>query len=635
MAEPSGYAGRIAFVDLSSGEVRVEQLDERLVDLFIGGKGFLYYLGYKMIAPSADPLNPRENVLIVAPGALAAHAPGASKVGFLAKSPLTNILCDTYAGQVFGSKMKMAGFDALVVTGAAEEPVYLYLENGRVEIRSAKHLWGSSTWDTAEAIRKETRLGASVAAIGPAGERLVRFANIIVDGFRAAGRCGLGAVMGAKKLKAIAAWGLRPPRRFDNDAWREAYLSTYRRIEEDEPTRAWARYGTNDGVSVCSRLSMCPGWHWRRPWLPEEEAKKLSGDEVLARQVSRDVYKKYAGVLWGWGCPVKCSKLVASKRKGLEHIIVKPEYENLSMLGVATGVLDPDEVIYIEWLVNRLGMDSISFGETVSWLMELYEDGLLTREELDGLTAEPRFGNPEAVKQLAQLVAARKGIGSILAEGVEKASRILGRGEDRAVHVKGLEAAAWDPRGRRGFAVSYATADVGASHLRGWPRPHQRPSQGPAKEMVKSFVEDRDHKALLDSLGLCAFVPYSDEEIEKLYAAVTGRKKTISELRLVGWRTEALARIHAALAGRVPEGDTVPKRWMEPIPEGPAKGERAALDWDDLREAIREFYRIRGYDEEYGVPRPDTLRKLGLEEFIEDAQRALIEAAKRNKPHLD
>jgi len=629
LAPVPGYAGRVAIVDLSSGKVRIEELSRELVELFVGGKGFLYYYGFSLIPPSIDPLDPEENVLIVAPGALAAHAPGASKIGFLAKSPLTNILCDTYAGQVFGSKMKMAGFDALIVTGASDEPIYLYLEDGRVEIRGAKHLWGSSTWDTVIGVRRETRSGASVAAIGPAGERLVRFANIIVDGFRAAGRCGLGAVMGAKKLKAIAVWGRRPPSRASVEEWREAYLAIYRRIERDEPTRAWARYGTNDGVSVCSRLSMCPGWHWKRPWLPEDEAKRLGGDEVLARELGRAGYKPYAGYLWGWGCPVKCSKLVSPRREGYEHIVVKPEYENLAMLGVATGVLDPDEVIYIEWLVNRLGMDSISFGETVSWLMELYEDGLLSREELDGLTVEPRFGEAEAVKQLARLIAERRGIGAVLAEGVEKAAKILGRGGDRAVHVKGLESAAWDPRGRRGFAVSYATADVGASHLRGWPRPHERPSKGPAKEMVRSFLEDRDHKALLDSLGLCAFVPYEDEEITRMYKAVTGLEKSIEELRLVGWRTEALARIHAALAGRVPEGDTVPKRWMEPIPEGPLRGEKAALSWEDLREAIREFYRARGYHEEYGVPLPETLEKLGLGFAAEEAQRALREVERR------
>ncbi|BES81832.1 aldehyde ferredoxin oxidoreductase family protein [Pyrodictium abyssi] len=628
MALP-GYAGRVAFINLSSGRVRVEELDKDAARLFLGGKGLLYLLGYKLIAPSAEPLDPRENKLIIAAGALAAHAPGASKTGFLAKSPLTGILCDTYAGQVFAGKLRLAGFDALVISGRSEEPVYIYVENGEIEVRPARHLWGSGAVEVVEAIRRETRWGASVAAIGPAGERLVRYANIMVDGFRAAGRCGLGAVMGAMGLKAVAVWGSRVPERARPDEWRRLYLEVYKRIRDDEPTRSWARYGTNDGVSVCSRLSMCPGWHWRRPWLPPEEAQKLGGDTVLEREAPRSVYKRYAGVIWGWGCPTKCSKLASPRRKGLEHIVVKPEYENLAMLGLAPGVLDVDEVLYTEWLVNNLGLDSISFGETASWLMELYEEGLVQRSELAGMENEPRFGSPEAVRELARLVAERRGIGAVLAEGVEKASRILGRGSDRAVHVKGLEAAAWDPRGRRGLVVSYATADVGASHLRGWPRPHQPPSRGPAAEMVESLIADRDWKALLDSMGLCSFLPYTREEVARLYSAVTGVEARPEDLLLVGWRAEALARIHAALAGRVPEGDTAPKRWMEPVPEGPMKGEKAARDQHDLEEAIREFYRRRGYHSIYGIPLPETLERLGLGWAAGDAEKALREAEKR------
>jgi aldehyde:ferredoxin oxidoreductase len=624
-----GYAGRVAYVDLSSGRVRVEELPGDVLELFLGGKGLLYYLGYRLIAPSADPLDPRANRLVVAAGGLAAHAPAASKTGFLAKSPLTGILCDSYAGQVLAAKLRMAGFDALVVYGRAEEPVYVYVEDGRVEVREAGHLWGSGTWETWEAVRRETRLGASVAAIGPAGERLVRYANIVVDGFRAAGRCGLGAVMGAMGLKAIAAWGRRAPPRADPGEWRRAFLEVYERIRGDEPTRAWARYGTNDGVSVCSRLSMCPRRHWRRPWSPPGEVEPLSGDSVLSREAPRGVYARYAGVLWGWGCPVKCSKLARVSRRGLEEVVVKPEYENLAMLGLAPDVVDPDEVLLTEWLVNRLGLDSISFGETVSWLMELYERGLVSREELAGLSREPRFGDPEAVRELAMLVAERRGIGAVLAEGVEKAARILGRGAELGVHVKGLEAAAWDPRGRRGLVVSYATADVGASHLRGWPRPHEPPSRGPAAETVESMLRDRDWKALLDSLGLCSFVPYEPGEVERLYRAVTGLEKTVEELVLVGWRTEALARIHAALAGRVPEGDTAPPRWMEPIPEGPLRGERAALGWEDLRAAVERFYRLRGYHPRYGVPLPETLERLGLGWAVGDAERAMREAERR------
>jgi len=618
-----GYAGKIALVDLSQQKVEEKELDQEVVELFIGGKGFLYYYGYKNIPPASDPLDPYANRLVVAAGGLAAHAPGASKTGFLAKSPLTRILCDTYAGQVFASKLRMAGYDVLIVYGRSPEPVYLYVENGRIEVRQASHLWGSYTWDTWMAVREETRRGASVAAIGPAGENRVRYANIMVDGFRAAGRCGLGAVMGSMNLKAIAVWGSIQPARADGEGWRKRFVQVYRELREEPSARAWARYGTNDGVSTCARLSMCPAWHWRRPWLSEDEAEKLSGDTVLSRQVPVNVYSRYAGVVWGWACPLKCSKLVSPRVKGLEHIVVKPEYENLAMLGLNPGIMDVDKVLYIQWLVNNLGMDSISYGETVSWLAELVETGVIEPSKLPQPSPSPGFSNPDYVIEAAKLTAQRRGVGAVLAEGEARAAKILGAGENVAVHVKGLEAPAWDPRGRRGLAISYATADIGASHLRGWPPRHEPPSKGPAKDTVADMLRDRDWKALLDSLGLCSFIPYTPAHIEELYAAVTGVRRKAEEMMLVGWRTEALARIHSALAGLTPSQDTIPGKWMEPIPQGPRRGERAVRDERDLEEAIREYYRLRGYHPVYGVPLPETLRKLGLDWAVSDAKKAL------------
>ncbi len=625
MRSPMGY-GLIGFVNLSTQEVRTISIEERIAKLFLGGKGFLYYYGYKLIHPTLDPLD-ESNVVIVAPGLFAGLAPASSKVGFLAKSPLTRILCDSYAGQVFAAKMRWAGFSLLIITGSSDEPVYVYLDKNGIELRSARHLWGSSTWETWSAIRKELGRSVSVASIGPAGENLVRYANVIVDGFRAAGRCGIGAVMGSKKIKAIVVKATRKPLVYDEDLRRRLYLEIYRRHREDESIRAWARCGTNDGVTVCSNLSMCPGRHWNVQGT-EEYSKRLGCKVVLEREAPRAVYREYAGVLWGWGCPIKCSKLARLAKKGYEYIVVKPEYENLAMLGVATEILDVDDVLMLEWRINSLGMDSISFGETVSWLMELYEKKLINDIELDGLKNKPSFGNSEAIKELADLVAYRRGIGAVLAEGVEKAALILGRGREAAVHVKGLEAAAWDPRGRRGLAVSYATADVGASHLRGWPRPHEVPSKGPATETIESLIKDRDWKALLDSLGVCSFTDYTEDEITEMYYAITGVKTHIDELLLVGWRTEALARIHAALAGRVPEYDTIPAKWMEPT-SGPLVGEKAVQSWQELREAVRVFYRKRGYHESYGVPLPETLVKLGLEDVVQDALEAIEAVEKR------
>ncbi|WP_167827905.1 aldehyde ferredoxin oxidoreductase family protein [Pyrolobus fumarii] len=630
MGSLPGYAGRIAVIDLSESEVSILETPGWLRELFVGGKGFAYALVARY-APfsTSDPLYDPSNVVVVAAGALTGVAPGSSKVAFAARSPLTNMICDSYSGQVFAAKLRYAGFDALVLKGVSPEPVYIYVESGKVEIRSASHIWGAYVSDVTETLWRETKRGASIAAIGPGGEKLVRYANVMIDGFRAAGRCGIGAVLGYKRVKAIVVYGGRRPTLVNEDEWRKTYIDVYKSLQEHPAARYMSKYGTNNGVVTCSKWSMCPGKHWMIPSPSRELVEKMSGKAVLAREVGKEVYSRYAGIIWGWGCPVKCSKLVKPQLKGFEHLVVKPEYEHLTMLGVIFNIYDVDEVLRLEWLVNNLGLDSISFGETAAWLIELYENGLVRKEELDGLTVEPKFGDPRVAEELAKLVAERRGIGAILAEGVERASRILGRGEDRAVHVKGLESAAWDPRGRRAMALSYATADVGASHLRGWPEPHSKPSDGPAEEMVESLINDRDWKALMDALGLCAFVPYDRDQVDKLLRVTLGR--SFDEVWPVGARTEAIARIYGALVGRVPEGDTIPKRWMEPIPDGPLKGEKAFRDWDEFRRALLKFYKLRGYDEKLGIPKRETLEKLGLTklEWLMEAWRRAWEEVER------
>ncbi len=292
------------------------------------------------------------------------------------------------------------------------------------------------------------------------------------------------------------------------------------------------------------------------------------------------------------------------------------------MLGAATGVFNLEVVLYYNWLADELGVDTISAGNTIAWFLELVEDGLIDPRE-HGFNAKG-FGDEEAVLRLLEMIAYRRGVGAILAEGVWRASKILGVGEDKAVHVKGLEAPAWDPRGRRALGVSYATADVGASHLRGWPRPHEPPTTGPARELVPSMARSRDRDSVMDTMGICRFVSYPLSAVIDFIGAATGWRPSEEELLLIPQRAEALARIHDAIERLTPPlDDTVPKRWMEPIPEGPLKGVKAFLDWNDLREAVREYYKIRGWDENLGVPLPETLEKLGLHFAVEDAKLAL------------
>ncbi len=610
-----GYHMRILRVNLSTGRVRVEEPRVEDLELFIGGKALAYLYAYREIPPGTDPLSP-SNKLYFFTGPFSALVPGASKVTVMAKSPLTRLLTDSHAGDYFGPSLRKAGYDGLVVEGASKDPVYLYIDSRGAEVRGAERIWGKTTREAIDAVKRETSAKASVAAIGPAGERLVRIANIIFDYERAAGRGGLGAVMGSKKLKAIAVLGDgSPPRPADPERLQAEGEKWYNYFATSPRYSDIREYGTTNGLLYSAALGMSPAYNFETPSIPEDLAAKLAGDSIKEVEVDPPWY------IHGASCPVKCARYTEALYKGL-RFRVKPEYENLAMLGAATGVFDRDAVLYFNRLVNDMGLDSISTGNVIGWLLELVERGLIGEEEL-GFKARG-FGDAEAVERLIRLIAERRGIGAILAEGVKRASEILGRGADLAVHVKGLEAPAWDPRGRRGLAVSYATADVGASHLRGWPSTRDPPSAGPAREVVESMARNRDDDALRDSLSLCRFVSYPSEAIPPLYKLVTGLERGLNDLYKAPQRAEALARIHAALDWLVPPiHDDVPPKWMKGQPTGPLKGVAAFLDERDKREAIREYYRIRGWHEILGVPKPETMEELGLPWARGDAERAL------------
>lgn len=619
-----GYWRKILHIDLTDGRIYNEDISENILNLFIGGKGFAYYFMYKNIPKKINPFSVR-NTLLFVPGAFSGIVPGSSKLAVAGKSPLTGLLTDSYSGDYFGPFLKKAGFDALIIHGKSEYPVYLWIYDGEVELRNAESIWGLNVSEVVKKLRDENGENISIACIGPAGENLVRYANIIFDTERAAGRGGLGAVMGSKRLKAIAVYGSKNIPVAEPEELKEFNDKYYERFLKSYETEELRRYGTTQGLIRSSQISMSPSYNFSRPWISEDLAKKLSGDEIIKKEVSQDEVPWY---IHGDKCPIKCSRYVKTSYKG-RIFYVKPEYESLAMLGAATGTFDLDAVLYFIRLVDDLGLDSIGTGNTIAWFLELIENEMISKDDLLNIVEIKGFGDKDSIEKLIQSIAYRKGIGAILAEGVKRASEILGRGEDIAVHVKGLEAPAWDPRGLRGYALSYATSDIGASHLRGWPSPHEPPSSGPAKDKVKSIIKDRDYKALIDSLGICLFNPYNSRDIASMYELITGVKRSFSELTLVSKRVESLSRIYATLEGITPEDDKIPLRWMKPIPEGPLKGVKAFLDEDDMRSAIKTFYRLRGWHEELGVPLPETLKNLGLEWVISDAIEALKEAASR------
>ncbi len=583
------------FVNLSEGRIWVEPIPKSVEKRFWGGKGLCSYYIYTLSRPCIDPFS-EDNVVTIFPGALAGYAPGSGKTCFGAVSPLTGLIHDSYAGEVLGPKLRMAGYDGIVVLGKSDTPKYLLIEDEHAELRNADDLWGKDVFEVTTVLKRRHGKKASIAAIGPAGENKVRYASVIVDFMRAAGRGGIGAVWGSKGLKAVVIKSARPlpePAK-GREKWREVVKPLYIRLGKESRFKT---YGTNNGLVVADALGMAPHYNFKYPHLGD--VGELKGDNIVSRA------KKLNEVdpsIYGYMCPVKCPKILKDEE-------IKSEYEHLGMLGAADGIYKLEAVLKAVKLVDKLGIDSISAGNVIGWAMESTERG---KWNLIG------WGDDEKQRKLLQDIAYRKDIGALLAEGVKRLTEILGFGKEWAVHVKGLEAPAWDPRGLLGFGLSYATADVGASHLRGWPRPHIPPTK-PAKTAVDSLIEDRDKTSVADHMGTCVFLPYTFEDWDELMDVVYDTKLGTEGLRKLSWRTESLARLWALRAGYSSKDDTVPPRWMEPVPKGPNKGLKAFLSWEDLEEAKRIYYEKRGWSGKEGIPLPETLEKLDLYEFVNDA----------------
>ncbi|ABU81209.1 aldehyde ferredoxin oxidoreductase family protein [Ignicoccus hospitalis] len=590
---------KILFIDLSRTRIDEVEVDDYLHTRFLGGKGFCTYFIYKYAQPCADPYGPR-NVAVIAAGALAGYAPASGKTCFGAVSPLTGLIHDSYAGEVLGPKLRMAGYDAIVITGKSEEPVYIYVTEEGTEILSADDIWGHSTSKATKVLKERHGKKSSVAVVGPAAENKVRYASVIVDYHRAAGRGGIGAIWASKGLKAVVVKAAKPlpEPALGRKAWREVATKLYKKFQA--LGSSFSRYGTNNGLVTADKLGMAPHYNFKYPHLGD--VGELKGENVV--KLAKGPHEVEDQSVFGYMCPIKCSKVV--KDEG-----IKSEYEHLGMLGAADGIYKLMDVLKAIKIVNDLGLDSISSGNVIGWTAESEEKGLL-----NGVM---KWGDGEKQRKLLEEIAYRKGIGAVLAEGVKRASEILGFGKEWAVHVKGLEAPAWDPRGLLGFGLSYATADVGASHLRGWPRPHRPPTDS-ALKALDSLLYDRDKTSVADHMGTCVFLAYDFPDWSELLKVVYGLDYDTEELRKLSQRTESLARLWALKVGYTSDDDTVPPRWMEPVPKGPNAGLKAFISWEDLEVSKREYYKRRGWSPREGVPLPSTLKSLDLHFAVEDAE---------------
>lgn len=618
-----GYMGRVLNVDLASRRVVEEPLEERLCRDFVGGYGIGARILYNRMKPGADPLGP-DNILAFMTGPLTGTlALIGSRFQVMSKSPLTGVWGDANCGGQFGPHMKFAGIDGAFFVGVSEEPVYLLVDEGVGELRDARHLWGKDCCETQDTIREELGSDVEVMCIGPAGERRSLIAAIITDKGRAAGRSGLGGVMGSKKLKAVAVRGKAKVPVAD-----EKGLKEIRREVLGKKGRWWAdgtRYGTCAATASNALIGDSPVKNWTgisAVDFPTEMAERISDDAVVAYQV-----KRYSC----WRCPVGCGGIVRldrgkyalSEREGyLGH---KPEYETLAMFGTLALNDNLESIIKVNEICNRYGIDTISTGAVIAFAIECYENGLIGRKDTNGI--ELTWGNHEAIVAMTERVAKREGFGDVLADGVKVAADRIGRGaEEYAVYVHGQEVPAHDPKYLPGLATTYFADAAPARHTaflsEGWvpdgwkepvPNKYAYAGKGEHHKTMSCLLQ------LEQAAGLCimandAFLDYQ-EAVPKFLSAVTGWEFTLDDCLKAGERI-----FNVRHAFNLREGENL-LTWKVPsrlIGEPPLSGGNTKGITVDLRTQLGDLFEAMGWDEATGVPRAQTLVELGLEEIAKD-----------------
>ncbi|MBN1136287.1 MAG: aldehyde ferredoxin oxidoreductase family protein [Anaerolineae bacterium] len=601
------YFNRYLRIDLGSQSWSVFSLPQNVLDRYVGGKGVAAYLLAQYQDPKAEPFAP-DNPLIFATGPLTGTRAPSMRSVMVFQSPVTRLFTDSHFGGFWGQEIKAAGYDGLLITGQADAPAYVEIDDDRVAIKDASGLWGLDTYETYDRLRpdypeKEWR----IACIGPAGENRVKIALIDCDYHRQAGRGGGGAVMGAKKLKAIVVRGTHKPAIHDADGFQKLVQATIAgEMKENDYVKGFRAGGTAASIPWADVEGLLPTRNFQRGSFAQAEAL---GD---AAQQECYWYKDVACA----ACPIACTKLGRLKEgryAGLEGDSL--EYESAAMLGANLEIGQTDEAVYLGVLCDKLGLDTISAGSVLGFACEAVEKGLLD--------ADVRFGDVERLAATLHDIAARRGAGELLAEGVRAAAaQIGGEAEHFAIHVKGLELPAWGPRGVPGMGLAYMTADRGGCHQRAFPILYEAGGEawrGQTYERLglegkaQLLAEVQNRLAGLDTLITCDFARYAvtDATYLELLAAATGRRLTLDELYAMGARIWNLTRLFNLKAGMSKADEDLPGRFKtEPLPDGPAAGH---LFTDaDIERLLGDYYAARGWDEN-GVPLGETLGALGVE----------------------
>ncbi len=608
-----GYAGRVLYVDLNTGKIRVETLNEDYAKKYIGGIGLGMRLWLDNSKAGVDPFSP-ENPLVLALGPISGTMFPTAGNGhaFVSKSPETFGIGEAVAHGTFGAEMKRAGYDAVILKGKSEKPVYLWIDDDSVQLLDASHLMGKSPSETEDSIKED--LGdyyIRVAAIGLAGEKLSRIACIINEKTRAAGRTGLGAVLGSKNLKAIAVRGTHDIVPAKPDEFMDMVKEFHERMK-GPATQKYRTLGTPENVLVHNALHCMPTRNYNNAHF--EGADKVSGEVLNEKFVAK--------IIGCSSCAMRCEHEVVVPEGPYKGTMTRMEYETLWAMGPYCGIDRLDTIIKGMELANYYGMDAISAGVIAAFAMDCYENGILSQKDLGGI--EANFGNSEALLQLLEKLGKRDGIGDILAEGVRIAGQKIGKGAEKlAQHIKGLEVTGYDLRCLKTAALGFAVSFRGADHNRHGAYAFDvkgKVNRLKAEKGRGKMVRDmEDTYALIDSFIVCKFSrgTYYKElaDMAKLYNLVTGIEMTPEELKKSGERINTVARLINIREGLGRKDDTLPWKVMNlPIPdEGPVQG--AVVTQEELDLLLDDYYESRGWTLE-GVPTAKKLKEIGMDKSL-------------------
>jgi len=596
----SGYSGKFLRVNLSTGQIDQENLDMELAMKFIGGRGLATYYMTQEVEPEVEPFDSANKIIFATGPLTGSQAPTGGRYMVVTKSPLSGTIASSNSGGFWGAELKRAGYDFIIVEGKSDKPCYIYINDNTVEVKEAKQYWGKLVSETTDLLLQETGdPKARVLTIGPAGEKLALLACVMNDKYRAAGRSGVGAVMGSKNLKAIVVRGtgkLKPAR---DDETKTVLKNIRQKIKENDVTgKGLPTYGTAALVNLINQTGIYPTNNFQESYF--ETADKTSGETLAEKYLVKNMAC--------FACPIACGRY--SKVDDVEG--EGPEFETLWAYGASCGVDDLPAIIKANKWCNEYGLDTISSGATIACAMELYEKGIIGSDEIDG--PELKFGSGEAIVEWTRKMGTGEGFGAKLALGSYRLAEKFGVPE-LSMSVKKLELPAYDPRGVQGHGLQYATSNRGGCHVRGYliapeivglPEKLDPHSIEGKAVWVKIF---QDLTAVIDSLGLCLFTSFAlgPDDYKDMFNAIVGQDLTKETLLEAGDRIWNIERMFNLKAGISPEQDKLPRRLLtEPIPNGPCKGHVHRLP-----ELLPEYYKERGWNEQ-GLPTEVKLTQLSI-----------------------